>query len=134
MNISDAAQTCQLTTKALRHYESVGLVVPERRPNGYREYGAQHLKDLSFLAHSRAMGFSLEECRQLLELYRNPGRASADVKKLAQQKLSQLDAQLEQLHMLRDSLTQWVDHCPGDASPTCPIIQRLSETDAARTL
>lgn len=125
MNISTAARQSDLTPKALRHYEDIGLVVPMRQPNGYRTYSPEQVNELVFLAHSRDMGFSLSECGQLLSLYRNPGRASADVKALAESKIAELDRQLERLTNLRMSLRQWSAHCPGDQSPDCPIIRKL---------
>lgn len=129
MNISEAAQRTGLTAKALRHYDTIGLVTPLRSANGYREYSTEQLQELVFLAHSRDMGFSLDECGQLLGLYRNPGRASADVKKLATSKIQDLDRQLERLTHLRTSLQQWSEHCPGDASPHCPIINQLADPE-----
>ena len=129
MNISDAAALCELTPKAIRHYEDQGLISPARSANGYRDYRERDLQELKFLAHSRAMGFSLQECSHLLELYRNPGRASADVKALAEQKLQELDLQMQKLKDLRSSLSSWVQHCPGDQSPNCPIIQQLARSE-----
>jgi len=130
MNISEAAKQTGLTAKAIRLYEEQGLIQPSRSASGYRQYQARDLQDLSFLAHARAMGFGLNECADLMSLYRNPGRASADVKALAQNKLIELDEQLIRLQTLRQSLQTWIDHCPGNQSPDCPIIKQLANTEA----
>lgn len=129
MKISDVALQVGLTPKAIRLYEAEGLIQPRRTASGYRRFTQSDLQDLNFLAHARAMGFSLKECSDLMKLYKDSGRASADVKSLAAKKLEDLDAQLTRLKTLRFSLKSWIDHCPGDASPACPIIQRLANDD-----
>lgn len=129
MNISNVAKTCGLTPKAIRLYESEGLITPARDANGYRHFSQRDVQDLNFLAHARAMGFGLADCEKLMSLYRDPGRASADVKALATNKLAELDDQLVRLNTLKASLESWIAHCPGDSSSNCPIIKHLSEPE-----
>ena len=120
MNISDVAKQTGLTAKTLRFYEDKGLVMPMRQDNGYRFYNAKHVEELTLLRQARQVGFTLEECAELLALFRNPARHSADVKAKTEQKIAQLEQQM------RTTLHALVDACPGNEEADCPIISGLS--------
>ncbi len=127
MNISQAAQVCGLSTKAIRYYEDLGLVIPARDVNNsYRVYSAQDVERLSFLRRAKAVGFELDVCRELLALYADPARRCTQVKSLVLEKLQQLDQQVETLLLMRGSLAQMAAECAGDDSSECAIIDRLS--------
>jgi len=126
MNIGSVADKSGLPPKTIRYYEDIGLLKPDRADNGYRDYSPGDLHRLRFLQRSRGLGFSVEECRQLLSLYNDRERESADVKAIAQAKLAEIDRKLEELAGLRDMLRHLVDHCHGDHRPDCPIIDGLA--------
>lgn len=129
MNISQAAQRAGLTAKALRYYESIDLLIPQRNPNGYREYSQSDVATLQFIQRARACGFSVEEVKELLALYRNPSRRSHDAKVLVQEKLVQVEEQLANLEAMRSSLRGLADACAGDDSPNCGILDHLASGD-----
>ncbi len=129
MNIQTAARLSGLPVKTVRYYDEIGLVRPGRRPNGYRDYSEQDAHKLRFLARARSLGFSIEECRQLLSLYEDESRASRDVKKLAEERIAQIDRKIEELKALRASLAHLVEACHGDERPDCPILDGLAGTD-----
>lgn len=81
---------------------------------------------LRFLQRSRSLGFSVEECRQLLSLYGDKERESADVKAIAEVKLAEIDRKIAELASLRDALRHLVHNCHGDERPDCPIIDGLA--------
>lgn len=126
MNIGEAAERCGLPVKTIRYYEDIGLIKPGRSFNGYREYTQTDVHKLRFLQRSRGLGFSVEECRQLLSLYEDQHRESAEVKAIAEAKLRDIDRKLAELSGLRDMLHHLVRNCHGDARPECPIIDGLS--------
>lgn len=126
MNIGTVAERSGLPPKTIRYYEDIGLIAPDRRDNGYRDYSTDDVHRLRFLQRSRSLGFTVEECRQLLSLYGNRSRASADVKAIAVDKLGEIDRKIEELRGLRDMLSHLVEHCHGDHRPDCPIIDGLS--------
>lgn len=126
MNIGDAAAKSGLPAKTIRYYEEIGLVRPVRRDNGYRHYSEQDVHRLRFLSRARGLGFSIEECRQLLSLYEDRNRASADVKARAKKHLADIDIKLNELKSLRQTLKGLVEACHGDARPECPILDDLS--------
>ena len=126
MNIGQAAKESGLTAKMLRYYERIGLLAPAgRTDSGYRQYGAEDLRVLAFVRRSRELGFSLEEIRQLLSLWQDRQRASADVKALAKRHIAELDLKIAELTRLRSTLGELVSCCHGDASPECPILDTL---------
>ncbi len=129
MNISDAAEQTGLSAKAIRYYEDIKLVVADRRANGYRDYADSHLQRLTFLKRARSFGFSVEDCRELLRLYQDDHRDSADVKRLALERLADLEEKAREIKRLRKTLTELVEACAGDDGPDCPIISKLAGED-----
>lgn len=130
MNIRDVAQRSGLPAKTIRYYEEIGLIDPARGANGYRVFSDADMHKLAFLGRARGLGFSLAECRALLALWEDEGRASADVKELAQAHLARIDAQIARMQAMRDTLANLVEGCAGDQRPDCPILRDL-ETGAA---
>lgn len=128
MNISDAADITSLQPKTIRYYEEIGLITPNRTANGYRSFTETHIHQLTFLARARALGFSVEDCRSLLALWEDRGRASADVRKIAQTHLLSIEDKIADLSAMRDTLRHLVNTCAGDNRPDCPILNSLSSS------
>jgi len=126
MNIGTAARQTGLNAKTLRFYEEIGLVRPDRRGNGYRDYDPGDVHTLRFLKRARSLGFSVEECRRLLALYQDRNRTSAEVKRIAKGKLVQIDAKIADLVSLRRTLEHLVEACHGDDRPDCPILEDIA--------
>ena len=126
MNIGTVSEKSGLPAKTIRYYEDIGLIAPDRRDNGYRDYSTEDVHRLRFLQRSRSLGFSVEECRQLLSLYSDRDRESAEVKAIASAKLGEIDRKIAELQGLRDMLGHLVANCHGDHRPECPIIDGLS--------
>ena len=126
--IGGAAERAGLPVKTVRYYADIGLVVPGGRSDGgYRLYDAPEIARLAFVRRARAFGFSVEECRRLLDLHDDRARASADVKAIADAKLVQIDARLADMIELRNELRALADGCPGDAQPDCLILEAMAE-------
>jgi len=126
MNISEVGKRAGLPPKTIRFYEEIGLILPRRDTNGYRLFSDTDLHRLAFLRRARALGFSVLECRQLLALYHDETRASADVKAIAREHLARIDRQLEELSQMRGTLTDLIESCAGDNRPDCPILRDLA--------
>jgi len=127
MNIGDAAARAHLPPKTLRYYEEIELVVPSgRRPNGYRDYAERDVHKLGFVQRARSLGFSVEQCRDLLALYNDQDRASADVKAVALGHVVEIDRKIKELSAMRETLTHLIDQCHGDSRPDCPILDKLA--------
>ncbi|NQW08327.1 MAG: Cu(I)-responsive transcriptional regulator [Alphaproteobacteria bacterium] len=130
MTVGDAGSRAGLPAKTLRYYEQIGLVVPARRPNGYRAYRGIDVHKLVFLKRARSLGFSIEDCRRLLSLWEDPARSSAEVRAIAAEHLSAIDNKIAELRSLRDQLDHLVEACHGDHRPECPILDDLAGLDA----
>ena len=130
MNIGDVACRSGLPAKTIRYYEDIGLVTPLRSANGYRSFRESDLHKLAFLGRARSLGFTIDDCRNLLQLYEDSSRASADVKKIARAHLKKVDAKIEELLEMKKTLTQLVHDCAGDSRPDCPILDDLAVSAA----
>lgn len=125
MNIGEVAQRSGLPAKTIRYYEDIGLVKPPRDGNGYRAFRDSDIHKLSFLGRARALGFTIEDCRNLLALWEDKDRASHDVRAIATEHLSQIETKIADLQAMRDTLSTLVRDCAGDQRPDCPILQKL---------
>jgi len=126
MKIGEVAQKSGITERMIRHYEKIGLVEPAaRRESGYRDYGQRDVHSLRFIARARDLGFSTDEIRQLLALWNDRSRASADVKALALARAAELRRKEKELHEMRRSLEQLAASCHGGDRPDCPILDGL---------
>lgn len=125
MNIGEAAARSGVSAKMIRHYESIGLIESQRRPNGYRSYGPQDVAVLRFIRHARELAFPLEDIRKLLALWRDRSRASSEVKRLALAHVEALEAKAAALQAVASSLRHLAQHCHGDDRPDCPILAEL---------
>ena len=80
---------------------------------------------LRFIRRSRDLGFSVAEISDLLGLWRDETRQSAEVKRLAQGHITELESKIKGLQDMAKTLTMLVNSCQGDHRPHCPILQRL---------
>jgi MerR family copper efflux transcriptional regulator len=132
MNIGQAVRASGVSAKMIRHYEAIGLVRPGPRTQaGYRQYRERDVHLLRFIRRARDLGFPLGQIRQLLSLWDDPDRASADVKRLAEAHLADLDARIARLTEMRASLVDLASACRGDQRPDCPILRGLAEPPAS---
>lgn len=131
MNIGDVAARSGVPAKTIRYYEEIGLVRPARSLNGYRAFSEADAHKLAFLGRARSLGFSIEECRALVSLYEDRGRASHDVKAIAEAHVAEIEAKIAELEAMRAVLTGLMARCHGDDRPDCPILDDLAHEGAA---
>jgi MerR family transcriptional regulator, copper efflux regulator len=125
MNISQAAEASGLSAKMIRHYEVIELLRPTRRGNNYRDFSERDVAELRFIRHARELAFPLEDVRRLLALWRDRGRASAEVRRIALGHVAALEEKARSLNAMADSLRHLAQHCHGDDRPDCPILDEL---------
>jgi len=127
MNIGTAAKQSGLTTKTVRYYANIGLIVPYQNPSsGYRDYSESDVAKLQFIGMARRFNFSIEECRELLALYEDRNRSSHDVKTLTMLKIHEIENKIKELQSLKDQLSHLAAGCDGNDRPDCPILDALS--------
>lgn len=126
MNIGQAAKQSGISAKMIRYYESIGLIGPAMRTDsGYRVYSDQDLHTLRFVRRARDLGFSVEQMNELLALWKDRSRASADVKRIALEHVDELERKAESLREMAATLKHLAQHCHGDERPDCPILENL---------
>ena len=127
MNIGHASTRSGVSQRMIRHYEAIGLIPrPARRASGYRDYDERDVHTLRFIRKARDLGFPVEEIRQLLALWQDRSRASADVKALACARAEVLKRKEVELQAMRRSLEQLARSCHGDSRADCPILEGLA--------
>lgn len=128
MNIGDAAAASGVSTKMIRYYERTGLInAPERTASGYRVYTKSDVHTLQFIRRSRDLGFSVAQIDNLLALWRNRDRASADVKALALEHVEHLCQKIAEMEAMVATLKHLAENCSDDSRPNCPILRDLAE-------
>jgi MerR family copper efflux transcriptional regulator len=129
MNIGDAAKASGVSAKLIRYYESIGLI-PEagRTASGYRVYTAAEVNTLRFIKRARTLGFSIERIQHLVGLWQDKARASGEVKHIALEHVTELEAKITEMQAMRDALRELADACHGDHRPDCPILRDLADT------
>lgn len=130
MNIGEAAAASGVSAKMLRYYERVGLIDPaQRSAAGYRRYTDQDVHALRFVRRARSLGFSVAQMRELLALWRDQGRASVDVKRLALSHAAALEQKAQAIAEMSSALRHLADRCEGDHRPHCPILDELADAE-----
>lgn len=129
MNIGQASRASGVSTKMIRYYEQTGLIPKvARRDSGYRDYDESDVHRLRFIRRARDLGFTVDQIGELLALWTDRRRASADVKTLALTHVEKLKAKKIEMEAMIATLETLADSCHGDDRPDCPIIEGLAET------
>jgi MerR family copper efflux transcriptional regulator len=120
MNIGQASNASGVSAKMIRYYESVGLIPPSTR----REPPAD-IHRLAFIRRARDLGFAMDQIRDLLRLWSDRGRSSAEVKAIALEHVAELEERARELNEMADALKHLASACGGNERPECPIIKGL---------
>ena len=127
MNIGEAAAASGVSTKMIRYYEQIGLIKPVARTmSGYRVYSDKDVHALRFIRRARDLGFTVEQMAELMALWNDRGRASADVKRIALEHVDVLEHKMRELEDMATALKHLATNCHGDGRPDCPIIEELA--------
>lgn len=127
MNIGTVAARSGVPAKTIRYYEEIGLIpAPGRTAAGYRAYTAADVETLKFIQRARSLGFAVKDVGNLLALWRDRERASADVRRIAQGHVAEVERKIAELETIRRTLQSLIDGCHGDDRPDCPILDGLA--------
>ena len=132
MNIGSAARASGVSAKMIRYYESIGLIPKAARSqSGYRNYTEADVHTLRFIRRARDLGFPVEQIGELLALWHDTSRASADVKQVALAHVEALETKARELMAMSRTLRHLAETCHGDARPHCPILDDLAASAPA---
>lgn len=133
MNIGEVAVRSGVSAKMIRYYEATKLLPSaQRRANGYRDYDSKDVAMLQFVRRGRDLGFSLEEIRELLTLWRDRRRSSKNVKRLAEAHIGDLRRRIGEMSAMADTLQALARACRGDERPECPILEDLAAAEKTK--
>ncbi|WP_430254690.1 Cu(I)-responsive transcriptional regulator [Neorhizobium sp. DAR64872/K0K18] len=127
MNIGEAAKASGVSAKMIRYYEQIKLISPAHRTeSSYRTYSENDIHTLKFIRRARDLGFSVEQMKTLLTLWRDKSRSSADVKTIALQHVAELERKAAAIQVMSKTLKHLASNCHGDDRPECPIIDDIA--------
>ena len=127
LTIGDLGRATGTKVETIRYYERIGLLPkPPRTSGNYRNYGQAELGRLSFIRRARDLGFSLDQVRALLGLSDDQGRDCAEIDRIAEAHLHEVDRKLADLTALRRELKAVIDSCGGGRVSDCRIIEALA--------
>ena len=134
LTIGTLAKAVGINVQTVRYYERRGLLTPiDRRSSGYRLYGVGEERRLRFIRNAQALGFTLNEIAELLNLRVRSTSRCGEVQRKAQAKLRQVERKVKDLQALARSLQRLIRNCrAGQPSDHCPILTSL-EQEAVRT-
>ena len=128
VHISTATRLSGLSARMIRHYVSLGLLPGiARSESGYRLYDENDIHTLRFIQRGRSLGFGMEQLTELLGLWRDQGRSSAQVRQLAQRHADAFAQRIAGMQAMQDTLRTLIHACHGDARPECPILDSLAD-------
>ncbi len=132
MRIGELSKNTGFQVETLRYYEKQGLLTPVSRTEaGYREYNNESLRQLKFIGQAKSVGFSLKEITELLTLrVERDQHSCADVKTIAEQKITQIELKIKELTMMHKALHKITEACCGGSEPatSCTILNALDGT------
>ena len=127
MNIGQASELSGIPSKTNRYYESIGLIpAPARTDSGYRDYSQPEIETMRFIQRARNLGFTIKDVCELVDLWHDQHRTSAQVKSLTQRHIHEIEIKLKELESMRHTLVTLSDKCHGDDRPDCPILEDLA--------
>jgi Cu(I)-responsive transcriptional regulator len=126
MNIGEVASLSEVNAKTIRRYEDLGIIPKAGRSfSGYRQYSENDVHVLRFVKRARELGFSMKDIKQLVGLWRNKNRSSAQVKTIAKKHIDELEKKLNEIQAILNTLNHLVKNCHGDSRPDCPILNEM---------
>ena len=140
MKIGELADTAGVTTKAIRYYESIGLLAdPARTDAGYRSYGPEAIERLDFVKQAQSTGLALAEIKSILEIKDRGGRSCEHTRALLGSHLDELDAKIVELQQARVELRAMYDRAsaldPDECTDAnrCQVITETVSTETVNT-
>lgn len=125
--IGQMARSGNCKVQTIRYYEKIGLLpVANRTQGNQRIYTQNHMDRLAFIRHSRELGFSLDQIREILSLSDDPTHSCSNVDAIARNHLKDVESKIVRLQSMQKELKRMIGECAGDQVSNCRIIEVLS--------
>lgn len=132
-SIGELSRRTGVKIPTIRYYEQMGLIdAPERSEGNQRRYTKAGLQRLSFIRHSRELGFPIEDIKTLLELSQHPDKPCHDAHGIAVRHLGQVQRRIAKLRRLERELKR-LSQCDGDTISDCAVIETLADHGLCET-
>lgn len=131
LKIGEVAARGGVNLQTIRYYEREQLLPkPPRLPSGYRFYAGDTVRRVRFIKRAQEIGFTLAEIRDLLAIRLDPGRESAEVRALAEARISGIEDKMRTLQRMKEALRRITERCSG-CGPTneCPILESIDSDE-----
>ncbi|MEE9139476.1 MAG: heavy metal-responsive transcriptional regulator [Alphaproteobacteria bacterium] len=127
LTVGDVARKTGVNVATLRYYERRGLIPrPARTASNYRIYTEDAARRVLFIKRAQALGFSLEEIKDLLSLKASPVARCGEVREIAAEKIRTIDDKVDALEAMRVALSKLIAECAGEGPVSdCPILESL---------
>ncbi|SOE17964.1 DNA-binding transcriptional MerR regulator [Hoeflea halophila] len=133
-SIGELSKRTGVKIPTIRYYEQMGLIAaPERSEGNQRRYSKDVMQRLSFIRHSRELGFSIEDIKGLLELSQHPEKPCHDAHNLAAQRLEDVQARIAKLQRLEHELKR-ISECDANTVAHCAVIETLADHSLCETV
>ncbi len=128
LTIGKVAITTDIPVATIRYYEREGLILPPRRnQSGYRVFDQAIVARLRFIVRAKALGFTLEEIRELLMLKVDAHATCTEIQEIATEKIALIKNKIRTLKEMENALAKMIAHCGDDLSvKECPFLTFLS--------
>lgn len=127
LSIGQLSRRTGVKVPTIRYYEQIGLIAaPERTAGNQRRYAQAGLQRLSFIRHSRDLGFSLDDTREFLELSAQPDKQCNGADKIAARHLAALKEKIAKLQRLERELER-ISRCKADTLGDCAVLETLAD-------
>ncbi len=134
MNIGEAARASTVPAKMIRYYEQIGLAqLVERTDGNYRSFGPREINELRFIKRARNLGFSVQQIRSLLALWRDRSRPDGEVKTVADRHLADLQDRLAEMQAIAGALRALSARCADGNRPDFPVLPDAPSSSAPST-
>jgi MerR family mercuric resistance operon transcriptional regulator len=127
LSIGELAKRANVNIETIRYYERRGLLsIPSRNKSGHRQYSTDEIRRTDFIKRCQALGFSLKEIAEILELRITPESTCGDMQSRVTEKLIDVDKKIKELGQIRNALNRLIKKCTGKGPISkCPILEEL---------
>jgi MerR family mercuric resistance operon transcriptional regulator len=131
MTRGEISRQTDISTRTIRFYEDKGIIpIPERDPNGYRNYDISIISRLKFIKNTQQLGFSLTEIKELTDMKIVPDMSCESVHDKAKSKILDIEVKITELTRIKDALNRFTRYCsPGKGIEECEFLHLMENMD-----